>query len=86
VADDRVGHVNSQARQAVGRFVVVGFFDFFDVGTCDGTSRSWSATVFPDNGKFAGGKAMTVTFAFSYGLFECAEDFVEQTVRLRGGR
>jgi hypothetical protein len=33
-----------------------------------------------------GGKAMTVTFAFSCGPFECAEDFVEQTVRLRGGR
>jgi hypothetical protein len=78
--------VFGEARQAVGRFVVVGFFGFFDVGTCDGTSRSWSATVVPDNGKFAGGKAMTVTFAFSCGVFECAEDFVEQTVRLRGGR
>jgi hypothetical protein len=78
--------VFGEARQAVGRFVIDGFFDFFDVGTCDGTTRSWSATVFPENGKFAGGKAMTVTFAFSCGPFECAEDFVEQTVRLRGGR
>jgi hypothetical protein len=78
--------VFGEARQPVGRFVVVGFFDFFDVGTCDGTSHSWSATVFPDNGKFAGGKAMTVTFAFSCGAFQCADDFVEQTVRLRGGK
>jgi Family of unknown function (DUF6299) len=78
--------VSGEARQAVGRFVVVGFFGFFDVGTCDGTSHPWSATVVPENGKFAGGKAMTVTFAFSCGTFQCAEDFVEQTVRLRGGR
>ena len=75
-----------EARQAVGRFVVVGFFGFFDAGTCDGTPHSWSATVFGDNGTFAGGKAMTVTFAFSCGAFQCADDFVEQTVRLRGGK
>jgi hypothetical protein len=78
--------VSGEARQAVGRLVVVGSFGFFDVGTCDGTSHSWSATVVSDNGRFAGGKAMTVTFAFSCGTFECAEGFVEQTVRLRGGR
>jgi hypothetical protein len=29
---------------------------------------------------------MTVTFAFSCGAFECATDYVEQTVRLRGGK
>jgi hypothetical protein len=75
-----------EARQAVGRFVIVGSFSFSDVGTCDGAVHTWSATVFPENGKFAGGKAMTVTFAFSCGVFECTEGFVEQTVRLRGGR
>jgi hypothetical protein len=78
--------VSGEARQAVGRLVVVGSFGFFDVGTCDGTSHSWSATVVSDNGRFAGGKAMTVTFAFSCGTFECAEGFVEQTVKLRGDR
>jgi len=79
--------VFGDARQAIGvRSTVVGSFEFFDVGTCDGTSRTWSATVFPDNGKFAGGKTMTVTFAFSCGVFECAEGFVEQTVKLRGGK
>lgn len=72
--------------QPVGRFAVRGFFDFFDVGTCDGTTHTWSADVFPDNGKFAGGKAMTVAFAFACGAFECGEGFTEQTVRLRGGR
>jgi hypothetical protein len=78
--------VFGEARQAVGRFTVVGSFEFFDVGTCDGTTRSWSVDVVAENGRFAGGKAMTVTFAFSCGPFQCAEDFEEQTVQLRGGR
>jgi hypothetical protein len=78
--------VFGEARQAVGRFVVVGSFDFIEEGTCDGTVHTWSATVFPQNGKFAGGKAMTVTFAFACGTFECADDYVEQTVRLRAGK
>jgi hypothetical protein len=72
------------ARQNVGRFTVVGFGEFFDFDTCDGESRTWSADVFPDNGKFAGGKTMTLAFAFACGSFECAEGFAEQTVRLRG--
>jgi len=74
------------ARQGVGRFTIVGSFSFFDSGTCDGAHHSWSADVFPQNGKFAGGKTTTVTFAFACGPFECASGFVEQTVRLRGGR
>jgi hypothetical protein len=71
--------------QSVGRFAVRGFFDVFEEGVCDGTLHTWSADVFPENGKFAGGKAMTVAFAFACGEFECAEGFTEQTVRLRGG-
>jgi len=76
--------VFGDVRQSVGRFVILGSFEFFDVGTCDGTPHAWSAEVFAQNGKFAGGKAMTVTFAFACGAFECGEGFVEQTVRLRG--
>jgi hypothetical protein len=72
------------ARQKVGRFTVVGFGEFFDFDTCDGESHTWSAEVFPDNGKFAGGKTLTLAFAFACGAFECAESFVEQTVQLRG--
>jgi Family of unknown function (DUF6299) len=71
--------------QTVGRASVTGFFEVFDEGTCDGTEHEWVVTVFPDRGKFAGGKTATVTFAFSCGPFECAESFVEQTVKLRGG-
>ena len=74
------------ARQNVGRFAIFGSGGFFDFGTCDGTSHNWSAEVFPQNGKFAGGKALTLNFATSCGAFECAFGFVEQTVQLRGGK
>lgn len=74
-----------EARQTFGRFVAVGFFSFVEVGTCDGSLHRWSATVAPEAIKFGGGKTMTVTFVFSCGAFECASDYVEQTVMLRGG-
>lgn len=73
-----------ELKQAVGRFVVHGSFGFFADGTdCDGTPHPWSATVTPDNGKFAGGKAAAVTFTFACGAFDCAESFTEHTVMLR---
>ena len=71
--------------QPVGRAAVTGSFEFFDESTCDGTSRAWTADVFPNVGKFAAGKAMTVTFSFACGAFECADGFNEQVVKLRGG-
>jgi hypothetical protein len=73
-------------RQNVGRvFTIVGSFGFVDFGICDEAPHSWSADVFPQSDKFAGGKTMTVTFAFSCGLFECVSGSVEQTVLLHGG-
>ena len=79
-------HVFAGVTQSVGRAAVTGSFGFFDEGsTCDGTAGTWTADVFPNVGKFAGGKAMTVTFSFACGTFECAEGFTEQVVKLRGG-
>jgi hypothetical protein len=78
--------VNGEADQSVGRFIVSGQFFFFDVGTCDGAPHAWVADVVSFNGKFAGGKTMTVTFAFACGPFECSDGFVTQTVLLKGGR
>ena len=46
-----------QLTEAVGRFSISGFGFFNDAATCDGTSHTWSATVFAQNGKFSGGKA-----------------------------
>ncbi len=74
------------ARQTVGRFIIFGFGYFFDYGTCDGASHAWAADVFPQNGKFAGGKSMTVTSAYACGSFNCAFGYVERTVVLRGGK
>lgn len=68
--------------QRVGRFTIHGI-GFVGVA-CDGTTRAWSVDVTPDHGKFAGGKAATVTFAIACGSFECGTDFEERTVQLRG--
>ena len=78
--------ISVDARQSVGRFVVRGFGEYFDFGTCDGTSHAWSADVYPDNGKFAGGRTLTANFSFGCGLLDCTGTYVEQTVMLRGGR
>lgn len=75
-----------EARQPVGRFVVVGTGEFIDFSTCDGAPHTWAAEVYPENSKFAGGKAMTVAFAYACGAFECASGYVEQKVQLRGGK
>ena len=72
--------------QPVGRFAIRGYFGFFDVETCDGEPHAWEADVFPDNGKFAGGKSVTIAFGFACGSFECGEGFTEQKVQLRGTR
>ena len=72
------------ARQRVGRLFILGSGEFFDFGTCDGASHSWSAEIFPQNGLFKGGKTLTLNFATSCGAFECAFGYAEQTVQLRG--
>lgn len=74
-----------EASQSIGRFTVSGFGSFFAAGTCDGAPHPWSADVVPQNGKFAGGKSMTMTFTTACGPFQCTSGFVEQTVQLRGG-
>jgi hypothetical protein len=74
------------AQQNVGRFSVLGSGEFFDSGTCDGTTQPWSADIIPQNGKFAGGKAITVSDGFACGAFECSDSFVQQTVFLRGSK
>lgn len=77
--------VFGEVTQQVGRGSVDGHFSFFSSGECDGEAHKWSAEVVPEEGtKFAGGKAMTVTFSFACGSFECALGFDEHTVQLRG--
>lgn len=85
-ADAEMFEVDVEARQSVGRFTIQGWGSFFDTGRCDGTSHAWVADIYPDSGKFAGGKALTVTFAYACGFWDCAYGYSEQTVQLRGGR
>ena len=75
--------VDVELRQAVGRVSTISGLGTFDV-TCDGTTHRWSLEVLPTNGKFAGGKAVSITFAVACGAFECGTDYEEWTVRLRG--
>jgi len=77
--------VDVELRQAVGRVSTVTGLGSFDV-ICDGATHPWSLEVFPSNGKFAGGKAVSVTFALACGAFECGTDYEERIVRLRGHR
>jgi hypothetical protein len=77
--------IQVNATQAVGRVYVLGFGEFFDFGTCDGVTRTWAADVFGQNGKFAGGKALTLSFSASCGPFDCAFGFDQSTVQLKGG-
>jgi hypothetical protein len=77
--------IMGQVSQSVGRVTVNGTL-FFGATTCDGTPQPWSATATPSNGKFAGGKSLTVVVTFACGSSQCADGFTEQTVQLKGGR
>jgi hypothetical protein len=72
--------LSSSLKQSVGRFAILG--DGYYDGACDGASHAWSATVVPYNGKFAGGKAASFTYAFSCGVISCVDTYKEQPVKL----
>lgn len=73
--------IDGELRQSVGRFVVTGSF-FLEL-PCDGGPNPWQATVVPDNGKFAGGRAMANVLIVACNLFLCGEDSKEAMIRLR---
>src|SRR6266542_2977404 len=73
----------SDSNYSAGLFVVTGFF-FVDGGLpCNVEASPWQATVFPDNGKFAGGRATVSVFIFACNQFICGEDSKEALIRLR---
>lgn len=74
--------VDGSVRQTVGRFTISGYFYLEDSPACDGEAHAWSATVYPENGKFAGGKAKVEAFAYAC-WFECGDASVTTTIRLR---
>lgn len=71
-------------QQRAGRAYITGFFSAAGID-CDGEPHRWRAEVTGANGRFAGGKALTVGLGFGCGDLFCSETFVEQTVYLRGG-
>lgn len=78
-ADD--AHIEVELRQQVGRLGVVGFG--WMEPTCDGADHRWSTEILPAfGGKFAGGRAASVTFAVACGKFDCGIDYEERTVLL----
>lgn len=79
--DAEFAFLDVELRQSVGRFTVLGFGSI--EAACEASPQPWSVEVFGETGKFAGGKAVTVVFAFACGPFTCGDDFEERTVRLR---
>lgn len=73
--------IEADLKQPVGRLAVSGSGYTGDI-PCDGTPQRWSAVVTPDNGKFAGGKAATFTFAIGCGQIFCSDTFATQSVKL----
>lgn len=69
--------------QRVGRILIRGFFDNFNLSIpCDAAAHPWDAFALGDNGIFAGGKAVTVALGFGC-TDECAIGYVQATVQLR---
>jgi hypothetical protein len=78
--------VSGFVHQRRGRFTVDGSYNLLDMGTCDGTRRSWAADVVPEHGKFGGGKALVTTSMTVCGPIQCIfRDLFDQTVKLRDG-
>ena len=75
--------IDGTLSQLVGRVRING--DFVADTACSGTQQ-WSTQVFAPNGKFAGGKAATVSFAFACNIAFCSEYDSTQAIKLRGTR
>jgi hypothetical protein len=69
-------------RQPVGRLVTITGSGYTGL-VCDGTSHTWTAEVYPNSGKFAGGKATLNASADACGPFECRYDSAQRAIVLR---
>lgn len=76
--------VDVQLTQNVGRFSISGSGTAFAAPpVCDGTAQPWSVEVFAFNGKFKGGRAVSVAFGFACNQFGCGFAEVDSVVKLR---
>jgi len=70
------------ASQKVGRVATIQGSGFGDL-VCDGATHAWSVVVFPQSGKFAGGKAQVQADGFACNITSCTDSFISQVVQLR---
>jgi hypothetical protein len=74
--------VEGQVTQTVGRLIISSYF-FQSLETpCDGSTTRWTAYAPATNGKFAGGRAVTVSIAYGCDLYQCGFGYVEGVVKL----
>jgi len=81
--DAEFSFIDVFVRQKVGRLFIDGG-GFIEGFACDGTTQAWTVDIFPFNGIFKGGRAITVTFALACGVFQCGVGFDESIVMLSG--
>jgi hypothetical protein len=74
--------LDASLQQAVGRVSTVVGTGYTRV-SCDGATHQWSVEIFPQNGKFAGGKA-TVFVSAEACRFECVYYSEEKAITLHG--
>jgi hypothetical protein len=79
---DALGLVSGEMRQRVGRLHTIRGWYFAEV-QCSTTPVAWSATVTPDQGKFAGGSASVIGWAEAYTETGYGFDESVATLKLR---
>ena len=81
-ADGVVADIDGAVSQTVGRLIISSYFQIFPFIPCDGVSYPWRAYAPPTNGKFSGGKAVTVSSAFGCNDAECSSAYAQATIKL----
>ena len=84
-ANAEVFNVEGTVTQTVGRLIITSYFFSGASIPCDGTAYPWQAYAPPTNGKFSGGKTLTVSSAFGCGDGGCNSAYVEAKVKLNRG-
>ena len=74
--------VEGSISQTVGRLIISSYFFSGESVPCDGSSYPWRAYAPPSNGKFSGGKSLTVSMAFGCNDGGCNSAYAEATVKL----
>jgi hypothetical protein len=82
--DLQFADLNVNLSQNVGRIGTITGSGYSDLsGACDGALHHWSVLVFPNSGKFAGGRATVSADAFVCNVTTCTDAFVgSQQIKL----